>query len=234
MSTKLKMSNDRLEKLLTNHEEWVGMKSENGQCRIEDVIIEEFDFSSYNLTEAAFHNVTFKDCNFGDTRFWGAMFITCEFSTCYFAGAEMWEAIIAGSTFDYCSMIEVDFQNARILNTTFTKCPFLCAQFRTATIMNCQFRWCKFSSTDFTDAELNQVNLNTSFLPDVEGLFVQPDFEVNYSDRDLRRLLYRAVKSVFYSAYASKELKDTLAPLLPFVNESDLAEEYGDITERRK
>lgn len=233
MSTKPKMSNDWLEKLLTKHEEWVGMKSENGQCRIEDVIIEEFDFSSYNLSEAVFHNVTFKDCAFGDTRLWAAAFITCEFSTCHFAGAEFWEATIAGSTFNGCSMIGVDLQNAKVANCTFNKCRFLCAQFRTATLANCQFNWSKFSSVDFTDAKLNQVNFNTSFLPNVEGLFIQPDFEANYSDRDLRRLLYRTVKNVFCSIYASKELKDALAPLLPFVNESDLADEYGDITERR-
>jgi uncharacterized protein YjbI with pentapeptide repeats len=120
------------------------------------LVVEEYDFTGADFTDARCRGVIFKNCIFDSAYMYNANFSESEFTECRFISAELpyaifIETIITSCKFASAWIAGANFTRATITDTTFRGCSCKTSQSMLESKERCPF-------TKFTEAHLKDVS----------------------------------------------------------------------------
>ena len=156
---------DFKEKLQVYSEYSKGKSNQEYQLIYEDITIENFDFTGYELNDSKFLCVTFIKCTFDSVYCSHSNFSGSELVNCIFINNELqkatWDFIdVSDTLFHNLNAFRTDFFDINLNNCKFEKCIFTKCNFtrlENAEIKNVVFNLCDFDTVNFKDCVFHNV-----------------------------------------------------------------------------
>jgi len=126
--------------------------------QMEDLRLENKDFSTKPLEKATYDNCTFTGCNFTNSDLSKNKFESCVFENCDLSMADLTNSSLKEVQFKNCKLLGVNFHLCHefLLAVSFGNCQLNLASFQGLPLSNTNFNNCNLKEVDFTETDLNK------------------------------------------------------------------------------
>lgn len=140
-----------------------GDESCAGELAVEDEILNEIDFSKYDLNNSYFGGVVFNNCDFSNvylsgTNFGGSTLNKCIFKDNRIVKAEWDDMHYTDVVATGVDAFRTTFMFGEYKNVTFKNCSFTKCMFNNSSLVDVRFEKCKFESTSFKGCKIKDVS----------------------------------------------------------------------------
>ena len=167
---------------------------------IENITIENKDFTKEVFEIAEYEICTFINCNFNEVVLSGAKFYECIFDGCNLSLIKVAETSFTYVAFNNCKMMGIQFGDCRnfLFEISCKDCFLTLSSFYQVNLKNSSFESCNLKEVDFTESNLVGLYLNDCdlFLAIFDNTIIEKtDFTtaVNYNI-DLSKNEYKGAK----------------------------------------
>ncbi len=114
------------------------------------------DYTADGLSDRAYEDCTFINCNFGNADLSGINFVECEFRSCSLSMAGLAGTTFRDVKFRECKMLGLHFEdcNELLFSVSFDGCQLDLSSFYQRPMKGTPFRNCSLREVDFTETGL--------------------------------------------------------------------------------